>query len=198
MGGVGEQGRKLFLEIVLLVCLPDEVQHGQAFLVFSQTQAAAQLLQKHGQRLGGAQEQHGVDFRDVHALVIDVHYKNEANLPGNEPLFDGVAFLVGGIPGQRHGRDAMGIEIVRHEPGVLDGNAEPKPLHFIDVRNIFQDGAHHKVGTALCHHAAEGVQVGQFGLVITAGAPFQAAQVGRVGHTKILERTQQLSVDGFR
>ena len=190
MGGVGEQGRKLFLEIVLLVCLPDEVQHGQAFLVFSQTQAAAQLLQKHGQRLGGAQEQHGVDFRDVHALVIDVHYKNEANLPGNEPLFDGVAFLVGGIPGQRHGRDAMGIEIVRHEPGVLDGNAEPKPLHFIDVRNIFQDGAHHKVGTALCHHAAEGVQVGQFGLVITAGAPFQAAQICGVGDAEILEGTK--------
>ena len=189
MGGVGEQGGKLFLEIILLVRLPDEVQYGQAFLVFGQTQATAQLLQKHSQRLGWAQEQHGVDFRDVYALVIDVHHKDETNFPGNEPLFGGAPLLVGRIPGQCHGRDAVGVEIICHEPGVLDGGAEPKTLHFIDIGDVFQDGVHHKVGTALCHYAAEGVQVGQFGLVITAGAPFQAAQVGRIGHSEILERT---------
>ena len=198
MGGVGEQGRKLFLEIVLLVCLPDEVQHGQAFLVFSQTQAAAQLLQKHGQRLGGAQEQHGVDFRDVHAFVVNVHHKNETNPPGNEPLFGGVALLIGRIAGQRYGRDAVGVKIVRHEPGVLDGNAEAKPLYLVNIGDIFQDRIHHKVSAALCYHAAEGVQVGQFGLIITAGAPFQTAQVGRIGHAEILERAQQFPVNGFR
>ena len=175
VGGVGEQRGKFLLEIILLVRLSDEVQYGQAFLVFGQTQAAAQLLQEHSQRLGRAQEQHGVDFRDVHALVIDVHYEDKANFPGNKPLFGGVAFLIRRIPGQRHGRDAVGVEIICHEPGVLDGGAEPKTLHFIDIGDVFQDGVHHKVGTALCHHAAEGVQVGQFGLVITAGAPFQAA-----------------------
>ena len=198
VGGVGEQGRKLFLEIVLLVCLPDEVQHGQAFLVFSQTQAAAQLLQKHGQRLGGAQEQHGVDFRDVHAFVVNVHHKNETNPPGNEPLFGGVALLIGRIAGQRYGRDAVGVKIVRHEPGVLDGNAEAKPLYLVNIGDIFQDRIHHKVSAALCYHAAEGVQVGQFGLIITAGAPFQTAQVGRIGHAEILERAQQFPVNGFR
>ena len=43
---VRQQRRKFILKIVLSVCLADEVQYGQAFLIFGQTQAAAQLLQE--------------------------------------------------------------------------------------------------------------------------------------------------------
>ena len=43
---VRQQRRKFILKIVLSVCLADEVQYGQAFLIFGQTQTATQLLQK--------------------------------------------------------------------------------------------------------------------------------------------------------
>ena len=48
-GGIAEQRRKLILKVVFLVCLTDEVQHGQALFLLRQTQATAQLLQEHGQ-----------------------------------------------------------------------------------------------------------------------------------------------------
>lgn len=44
--GVRQQRCKFILKIVLSVSLTDEIQYGQAFLLFAQTQATAQLLQK--------------------------------------------------------------------------------------------------------------------------------------------------------
>lgn len=63
------------------VCLTDKIQHGQAFFVFGQTQAAAQLLQKHGQRFRGTQEQHRVHFRNVHAFIVNIHNKMKRSSP---------------------------------------------------------------------------------------------------------------------
>ena len=40
-GGVAEQRRKLVLKVVFLVCLTDEVQHGQALFIFRQTKTTA-------------------------------------------------------------------------------------------------------------------------------------------------------------
>lgn len=48
-GSITEQCRKLILKVVFLVCLSDEVQHGQALFIFRQTKTTAQLLQEHGQ-----------------------------------------------------------------------------------------------------------------------------------------------------
>ena len=190
MGGVGEQGRKLFLEIVLLVCLPDEVQHGQAILVFCQTQTTPQLLQKHGQRLGRTQEQHRVHLGDIHALVVNVHHIEKTELPGNQPLLCSVALLVRRVAGQCHRWNAMGIKVARHKLGMSNGNAEAQTLHLVDIGDIFQDGVHHKVSAALRHHAAEGVQVGQLVFIVAAGTPFQAAQICGVGDAEILEGTK--------
>ena len=47
-GGVGEQCGKLILEVIPLVGLADEVQHGQAFLALRQPQATSQLLEEDG------------------------------------------------------------------------------------------------------------------------------------------------------
>ena len=46
---IGKQGLKFIFKIVFSVCLADEVQHGQAFLTFGQTQTASELLQEYGQ-----------------------------------------------------------------------------------------------------------------------------------------------------
>ena len=84
----------------------------------------------------------------------------------------------------------MGIKVARHELGMSDGNAEAQTLYLVDIGDIFQDGAHHKVSAALRHHAAEGVQVGQFVFIVAAGTPFQAAQICGVGDAEILEGTK--------
>ena len=189
-GGVREQCCEFLLKIILFVGLPDEIQNGQAILVFCQTQTTPQLLQKHGQRLGRAQEQHSVHLGDIHTLVVNVHHKEESELPGNQPLLGGVALLVRRVAGQCHRWNAVGIKVARHELGMSDGNAEAQTLYLVDIGDIFQDGAHHKVSAALRHHAAEGVQVGQFVFIVAAGTPFQAAQICGVGDAEILEGTK--------
>ena len=92
----------------------------------------------------------------------------------------------------------MGIKVARHKLGMSNGNAEAQPLHLFNIGDIFQDGVHHKVSAALCHHAAEGVQVGQLVFVVAAGTPFQTAQICGVSDTKILEGTEQFPVNRFR
>ncbi len=54
--GVGKQCCEFILKIIFLVCLADEIQNGQAFLILCQTQTTSKLLQKDGQRLGWTQE----------------------------------------------------------------------------------------------------------------------------------------------
>ena len=122
--GVGQQGGKLILEVIPLVGLADKVQHGQAFLVLLQPQATAQLLEEDGQGLGGAQEQHRIDLRDVHALVVNVHHENEANLAAHQPPLGGFSLIVRGFPGQENGADAVTVEIAAHELRMFDGHAE--------------------------------------------------------------------------
>src|SRR4051794_2214897 len=51
---------------------PDEVKNREARLVLGQPQAPAKLLQEHGGALRRPEEQHGVDRRDVEALVEQV------------------------------------------------------------------------------------------------------------------------------
>ena len=52
-GRVGEQCGKFIFKVILFVCLSDEVQHGQAFFIFRQTESASELLQKYRQRFCG-------------------------------------------------------------------------------------------------------------------------------------------------
>jgi len=136
-GGIGKQCCKLLLKIILFVCLTDKIQHGQAFFVFGQTQAAAQLLQKHGQRFRGAQEQHSVHLGDIHTFVVNVHHEEESEFPGNQPLLGGVALLVRRVAGQCHRRDAVGIKVARHKLGMRNGNTEAQTFYLVDVRHIF-------------------------------------------------------------
>ena len=74
-GGIRQQSCKLILKVIPLIGLADKVQHGQALFILRKPQTTAQLLEKNGQGLGGPQEQYGVDLRDVHALVVDVHHE---------------------------------------------------------------------------------------------------------------------------
>ena len=138
-GCVRQECCKLILEIVLPVRLTDKVQHGQAIFILSQTQTTAELLQEDRQGFRRTQEEYRIDFRNVHALVVDVHNENKAYRTGYQALLGGLSLLVWGIAGQEHGRNMMLIKIAAHEFRVIDRHAEPQPLHLVHVSDIFQE-----------------------------------------------------------
>ena len=113
-------------------------------------------------------------------------------------MLGGPSFLIGGFSRQEHGRDMVVVKVSVHEFRVLYRNAEAQPLHVINIGHIFQQRCHHMVGTAVGDGAADGIDTGQLPLVIAAGAPFQRVQVHRIGNAEILERAQELAVNGLR
>lgn len=83
------------IEAEALVLLPDEVERGEAVLSFHQPQAAAQLLEEDGRALGRSKEEDGVDLRNVHAPVEQVHREQDVDLP-RAKLPEGVGAIVAG------------------------------------------------------------------------------------------------------
>jgi len=73
----------------------DEIQYRQALFALVFAKPAAQLLQEDGEAFGGAQEQNGVNFRDIDTLVVKVHNKEEVDFPGNQFALHRPAFLMG-------------------------------------------------------------------------------------------------------
>ena len=122
--GIGQQGCKLFFKAIALVGLTDKVQYCQAFLTLRKPQTTAELLKENCQGLGWPQKQHSVDLRDVHALVVDVHHKDEANLTAHQPPFGSLSLLIGGFSGQENRRDSSAVKIAAHKLRMLNGDAE--------------------------------------------------------------------------
>ena len=54
------------------------------------------------------------------------------------------------------------------------------------------------VGAAVGNSPAERVDVLQLALLVATGRPFERIQIHRIGNAKILERAQELSINGFR
>ena len=163
----------------------------------SKPQATPQLLKEDSQGLGGAQEQHRIDLRDVHTFVVDVYHKDEANLTTDQLPFSGFSLLIGGFPSQKDGRNPVVIEIAAHKLRMLDGHTEAQAFHLVDIGHILEKGGHHQIGAAVGHGAAEGVEIGKLIFVVAAGIPFQGVQIHCVGNAEILKGAQQLAVDGL-
>ena len=92
----------------------------------------------------------------------------------------------------------MVVKIAAHKLRVIDRHAEAEALHLVNVRHIFQQCRYHMVGAAVGNRPAERVDVLQLALLVAAGRPFECIQIHRIGNAKILERAQELSVNGFR
>ena len=81
---------------------------------------------------------------------------------------------------------------------MLNGHAEAQRLHIVHVGGIAVKAAD-DVGGALAGNAmAEYVQVAQLALIVAAAYPVQLVQIDGIGHTEVLEGTQELAVNGFR
>ena len=66
----------------------------------------------------------------------------------------------------------MAIKIAAHKFCVIYGHTEAEALHFIYVRDIFQQRGHNMVGALGGNGAAEGVDTLQFALLIATSRPF--------------------------
>src|SRR6266545_700223 len=75
------QGPVPAVEAELPVLIADEVEHGKAWLVVVEPESTAELLEKHRRAVGGPQEQHGVDCRNIDTFVEQVDREDRVNLP---------------------------------------------------------------------------------------------------------------------
>ena len=92
----------------------------------------------------------------------------------------------------------MVIKIAAHKLRVIDRHTEAEALHLVNVRHIFQQCRHHMVGAAVGNRPAERIDMLQLALLVATGRPFERIQIHRIGNAKILERAQELSINGFR
>ena len=92
----------------------------------------------------------------------------------------------------------MVVKITAHKFRVIDRHAEAEALHLVNVRHIFQQCCHHMVSAAVGSRPAERIDMLQLALLVATGRPFERIQIHRIGNAKILERAQELSVNGFR
>ena len=147
--GIGEQSCEFIFKIIALIGLADEVQHGQAFFIFRKPQTTPQLLEENGQRFRRAKEQYRIDFWNVHAFVVNIHHKDEANGTADQPIFGGCPLFLRGFTGEENRGNAMVVKVTAHELGVFNGYAESQSFHLIDVGHIFQNRGNHQVCPAI-------------------------------------------------
>jgi hypothetical protein len=115
----------------------DEVEHGAHRLAGSASEAAAELLEEQRGALRRAEHQQRVDSRDVDALIEQIDGEQHRD-PTSGEIVQRLPSLVG-RRGTPHGasRDASTVKLARHEPGVLDADAEPQCTHASDVGDPF-------------------------------------------------------------
>ena len=92
----------------------------------------------------------------------------------------------------------MVVKITAHKFRVIYRYTEAETPHLVNVRHIFQQCRHHMVGAAVGNSPAERVDVLQLALLVATGRPFERIQIHRIGDSEILERAQELSINGFR
>ena len=81
---------------------------------------------------------------------------------------------------------------------MLDGDAEAEPLHLVQVGDVFEQRLHDKICTPVGRRAADRVHTRELTLVVASGAPFKFVEVNGVRDAEVLERAQQLAVNGLR
>ena len=154
-------------------------------------QATTELLQEQRRALGRAEHEDRVDDRHVDALVEQVDREDDAYATGRQVSKRGLAFGLRRVTPDRNRVDAVPVEVVGHELGVLDADAEAERSHRrgVDVLvNLLHDEAGPRVRA--------GVGVGQRLDVVAATAPPRnLAEVETVVDAEVEERRQVLLVD---
>ena len=132
-----EEGAETSIEAELAAMVADEVEDGAERLsaVARPSQATAELLQEERRALGWAQEQQGVDIRDVDALVEQVDGEDDVDSAGVEIAKRRRSFLHRAVAPDRNGRDPDRAELLGHEARVRDRDAEAERLDLREDRS---------------------------------------------------------------
>ena len=187
-----EQRAEASIEAELSAMVADEVEHGAERLPAGPSQAAAELLQEEGRALGRAQEQQGVDVRDVDTFVEQVDGEDDVDSPGVEIAQRRRSLVHRAVTPDRNGRYPDRAELLGHEARVHDRDAEAERLDRREVvrleAHLFDDASRPRV--------IGGQHVGQRVRVVAGAAlPRHVGQVGSVVHAEVRERHQVLLVD---
>ena len=101
------------------------------------------MLQEDGRALRGAEEEDGVDVREVHALVVEVGGEDDVDLaPGELP--QGLPpYVRRGCSTERQGGNACLSERSCHVLGVPHAYAEAQRTHLADVGHFVVEFPQH-------------------------------------------------------
>ena len=81
---------------------------------------------------------------------------------------------------------------------MLNRDTEAQRFDIVQICGIAIKTSQNVIGTLFCDGAIDGINIAQFALIVSAAHPVQLAQIDSIRYTKILERTEQFAVDGFR
>ena len=172
----------------------DEIQHGAEALALGPPQPTAELLQKQGGALGRAQHEQGVHRGHVDTLVEEIHREDDADLACREVFQGGGTIVRRTVPPDGDRRHVVFVEVIRHEFGVFDADAEAESAHRGGIVGKARYLLHHRprpgVGTGV--HVAQRLDV-----ITLAPTPRNLGQVESVVDAVVHERAQPLLVDGI-
>lgn len=186
-----EQRPVAAIEPELLAMGADEVEHRAVALVGGLAQSSTELLEEQRRTLGRTEHQDGVEDGNVDALIEQVDREHDLNPAGGEVLERTLAFGPRAVTPDGHGADAVAVEVLGHELGVLDAHAEPETPHrgWIPVLgDLVHDEPRPRV-RARVHVGERG------GVVATTSAPRDLRQIKTIVDPVVEKRGQVLLVD---
>ncbi|GAX56006.1 hypothetical protein SO3561_07573 [Streptomyces olivochromogenes] len=191
--GEVRQGPELVFEAELLAVLSDEVEHCEHCFVLAPAKTSAELLEEQGCTGGGAQEEQGVYVGDVESLIEEVHGEDHLQGAGLE-VSEGLSTLFGrSLAGEGHGVQTGGTEVLGHEVGMRDRDAEAQRPHGAGLDELLLHGLHDESRPRVI----AGQDVAQGGVVIGAALPLHCTQVGVVADSEVVERAEELVLQGL-
>jgi hypothetical protein len=117
------------VELELPVLLSDEIDDRQVRLALGAAQPAPKLLGEHRGAVRGAQQQDRVDAGDVDALAEHIDREHGPEVTDLQASQRGRPLGLGCLTRKCDRRESGSAKPVRHELGVLDGNAEAERAH---------------------------------------------------------------------
>ena len=189
----GTQGTETAGEIILLVHLCHEVEHGEVILPHAQSQSSSQLLQEDGKALRRTEEQGGIYLWNINAFVEDIHDTEIVDFSGSQISVHPHTFLNWRIGRKACSPESRLSELNSHIVGVFPVGAEAKRMALGFIGQIFLQFLHDK-----SHTLFVAKPVGKSGDDVLAVRPkIIAGDVRVIGDAEILERSEQSLVEGL-
>jgi hypothetical protein len=128
-----EQGLQLAVDSIAPMRLAYEVQHSEAIFLGRVAEASTKLLQKNCQAFSGPQKEDCVDVGNVQAFAEHVPCEQESDSSGTKLIEQFGPLVSFGFPNNHRRGYASLIELLSHELGVSNGDAESNATDAIQI-----------------------------------------------------------------